>query len=132
MKTAKINILGQEHTLCFSARVTRRCTEDYGSVEQMLATLEDENSGRVLDSALWMLAAMLDAGRRYALRAEDREESVVTLDDLYDLFGINDLGELTGKLLDAITNGSSREVEAEPKNVKATQAAAKEAKASRG
>lgn len=132
MKTAKINILGQEHTLCFSARVAKRCIEEYGSVDAMLDTLVNDDSGKVLNNSLWLLSAMLDAGRRYVRQVEGYEETVITQEDLFDIFSIDDLGELSHKLLAAITGGSSREVEADPKNADATRAAAKEAKASRG
>lgn len=132
MKTAKINILGREHTLCFSARVAKRCIEEFGSIDAMLDTLVDNDSGKVLNNALWLLSTMLDAGRRYVRQVEDQEEPIITQEDLFDIFSPDDLSELSHKLLAAITGGSSREVEVEPKNAEATQAAVKGAKASRG
>ena len=35
MRTAKLELNGQERLLCFSARVVRSCTERYGDVAEI-------------------------------------------------------------------------------------------------
>lgn len=132
MKTGKIEILGREHTLCFSTRVTSSCIDKFGSLEAMFDALGDDNLGAALENALWMLAKMLDAGRRYAKFAWDREEKAVSLDELLDLYGLDDLTALSLALRETVINGSLREVVTEAKNGEATQGENGEKTALRG
>lgn len=132
MKTGKIEILGREHTLCFSTRVTASCIDKFGSLEAMFDALGDDNLGAALENSLWMLAQMLDAGRRYAKFAWDREEKAVSLDELLDLYGLDDLTALSLALRETVINGSQREVVTEVKNGEATQGENGEKTALRG
>lgn len=132
MKTGKIEILGKECTLCFSTRVTTRCIEKYGSIDAMFDALGGDDLGKALEQSLWLLAEMLDAGRRYARRAWDREEEAVSYDDLLDLYGLDDVGTLGQALKETVINGSKREVVTETKNAEATQGGNGEKRALRG
>lgn len=132
MKTGKIEILGKEQTLCFSTRVTSRCIEKYGSIDAMFDALGADDLGKALEQSLWLLSEMLDAGRRYAKRAWDREEEAVSYDDLLDLYGLDDVGALGQALKETVINGSKREVVAEAKNAEATQGGNGEKTALRG
>ena len=132
MKTGKIEILGKEQTLCFSTRVTSHCIEKYGSIDAMFDALGGDDLGKALEQSLWLLSEMLDAGRRYAKFAWDREEKAISLDELLDLYGLDDLTALCLALRETVINGSQREVVTEAKNGEATQGENGEKTALRG
>lgn len=123
MRTAKIEIEGREHLLCFSARVVRAVTERYGGVEEIDGVLDVSEPVRALDEAVWLLAVMMDGGARYARLNELDNPPALTADELLDVLDISDFARLKNKIAETITNGKSVNVEAEPpKNAKTTQA----------
>lgn len=123
MRTARIEIEGREHLLCFSARVVRAVTERYGGVEAIDGALSGSEPVRALDEAVWLLATMMDGGARYAKLNEIDNPPALTADELLDVLDISDFGRLKDKIAETITNGKSVNVEAEPpKNAKTTQA----------
>lgn len=123
MRTARIEIEGREHLLCFSARVVRAVTERYGGVEAIDGVLSGSEPVRALDEAVWLLATMMDGGARYARLNEIDNPPALTADELLDVLDISDFGRLKNKIAETITNGKSVNVEAEPpKNAKTTQA----------
>lgn len=123
MRTARIEIEGREHLLCFSARVVRAVTERYGGVEAIDGALSGSEPVRALDEAVWLLATMMDGGARYARLNEIDNPPALTADELLDVLDISDFGRLKDKIAETITNGKSVNVEAEPpKNAKTTQA----------
>lgn len=122
MRTARIEIEGREHLLCFSARVVRAVTERYGSVEAIDGALSGSEPVRALDEAVWLLATMMDGGARYAKLNDIDNPPALTADELLDVLDISDFGRLKDKIAETITNGKSVNVEAEPpKNAKTTQ-----------
>lgn len=123
MRTARIEIEGREHLLCFSARVVRAVTERYGGVEAIDGALSGSEPVRALDEAVWLLATMMDGGARYAKLNDIDNPPALTSDELLDVLDISDFGRLKAKIAETITNGKSVNVEAEPpKNAKTTQA----------
>lgn len=123
MRTARIEIEGREHLLCFSARVVRAVTERYGGVEAIDNVLSGSEPVRALDEAVWLLATMMDGGARYAKLNDIDNQPALTSDELLDVLDISDFGRLKDKIAETITNGKSVNVEAEPpKNAKTTQA----------
>lgn len=123
MRTARIEIEGREHLLCFSARVVRAVTERYGGVEEIDGALDVSEPVRALDEAVWLLAVMMDGGARYARLNELDNPPALTADELLDVLDISDFARLKNKIAETITNGKSVNVEAEPpKNAKTTQA----------
>lgn len=123
MRTARIEIEGREHLLCFSARVVRAVTERYGGVEAIDGALSGSEPVRALDEAVWLLATMMDGGARYAKLNDIDNPPALTADELLDVMDISDFGRLKDKIAETITNGKSLNVEAEPpKNAKTTQA----------
>ncbi len=123
MRTARIEIEGREHLLCFSARVVRAVTERYGGVEAIDGALSGSDPVRALDEAVWLLATMMDGGARYAKLNDIDNPPALTADELLDVLDISDFGRLKDKIAETITNGKSVNVEAEPpKNAKTTQA----------
>ncbi len=124
MRTATITIGGKEHLLCFSARVVRACTERYGGVEYIDAALSANEPVKALDEAVWLLAAMMDGGARYARMNEIPNAPALTADELLDVMDLDDFAQLRGKIAETITNGKETHVEAEPpKNAETTPAA---------
>lgn len=123
MRTARIEIEGREHLLCFSARVVRAVTERYGGVEEIDSALDVSEPVRALDEAVWLLATMMDGGARYARLNELDNPPALTADELLDVLDISDFGRLKDKIAETITNGKRVNVKAEPpKNAKTTQA----------
>ena len=124
MRTARIALAGQEHLLCFSLRVIRQMVERYGALEQMDAQVTTEDEIHNLDEALWQLAAMMEAGDRYAKRHGIDNPAPLDVEALYDLCGIADLADLRAKVRASVRSGSAATVEAEfPPNAGATQGA---------
>lgn len=124
MRTATITIGGKEHLLCFSARVVRACTERYGGVEHIDTALSDNEPVKALDEAVWLLAAMMDGGARYARLNEIPNAPALTADELLDVLDIGDFAKMRDKIAETITNGKETHVEAEPsKNAETTPAA---------
>lgn len=125
MRTARITIDGAEHLLCFSARVVRACTERYGEMGGMDEALTSGSPVQAMDEAVWMIAAMMDAGARYAKLNGIDNPPPLTAEDLLDVCDLGDFTQLTSKITETITNGKTPTVEAEPaKNAKATPAGA--------
>ena len=126
MRTARITIDGAEHLLCFSARVVRACTERYGDIVNIDEALTSGSAVQAMDEAVWMVAAMMDAGARYAkLNGLDNPPPLPAEEELLDVCDLGDFTQMTSKITETITNGKTPTVEAEPaKNAKATPAGA--------
>ena len=121
MRTASITLNGQEHLLCFSARVVRNCTERYGGMEKLDKVLS-EGGVRSFDEALWILSEMMAAGDRYARQNGMENPSPMTVDDLLDQCDISDFAAMRQKIVETIVSGKTTHVEVEPpKNGEATQ-----------
>lgn len=122
MRTAKIKLGGQERTLCFSVRVLRACVERYGSLSGLYDALSTEEEGKSLDEALWILAAMMAAGKKYAEANGLENPEPMTVDELMDTCDMADFVRLRGAITETLTNGSRPTIEVEPeKNGQATQ-----------
>lgn len=124
MRTASIEIGGKVHLLCFSARVVRAVTERYGGMEHIDEALSTEDPVRALDEAVWLLAAMMDGGARYAKMSGLETPPPLTADELLDVMDLNDFGQIRTMIAETMTNGTTRHVEADPgKNAETTPAA---------
>lgn len=124
MRTASIEIGGKAHLLCFSARVVRAVTERYGGVERIDTALSADDPLKALDEAVWLLAAMMDGGARYAKINGLETEPPLTADELLDVMDLNDFGQLRTKITEAVVSGRETHVEADPgKNAETTPAA---------
>ena len=121
MRTATITLNGEDHLLCFSARVVRNCTERYGGMEKLDEVLS-AGDVRSFDEALWLLAEMMTAGDRYARQNGTANPSPLSVDDLLDLCDISDFAHMRAKIRETIVSGRATNVEVEPqKNAVATQ-----------
>lgn len=122
MKTATITLDGKAYLLCFSTRVVKKCAERYGGVEKISAALGNEDAVQALDESLWILAAMLDAGGRYAALNGLENPTPPDQETLYDICDVSDFAGLKGKIMETITAGKAHNVETQlPKNAGATQ-----------
>ena len=124
MRTANIEIGGKAHLLCFSARVVRSVTERYGGMENIDEALSTEDTVKALDESVWLLAAMMDGGARYAKMSGLETPPPLTADELLDVMDLNDFVQIRTMIAETMTNGTTRHVEADPgKNAETTPAA---------
>ena len=98
MRTASITLNGQEHLLCFSARVVRACTERYGDVSGLGDALDNPDKLKALDEAVWILAQMMDAGARYAKLNGLENPEPLSFDAIYDMSDLNDFFAIVAPL----------------------------------
>ena len=121
MRTAKILIDGREHLLCFSVRVLRAVVDRYGSVEGLHASTSTEDQAKTLAEALWQLAAMMDAGARYAALEGLPNAEPLTQEQLDDVCDISDFFEIRMAVQRTITSGVSSSLQVDDsKNREAT------------
>lgn len=118
MRTGKIEISGKEYLLCFSARVVRDCAERYGDIKDIFSILTEAEETKQMDESFWLLAKMIDAGARYARLEGIENPAPLSQEDLYDIFGVDDLLDMKTKIMDTVTNGNEREIETEPEKGK--------------
>lgn len=124
MRQGKITLHGRDYPLCFSTQVVCDVADKYGDMEGMYQALNDDNLSASLRATMWILAEMSKAGERYARLLGEDPPPALTEQELFDSFGVDDLMILSRAILDVITDGARRDVEAEPpKNGEATQPA---------
>lgn len=115
MRTATITLAGEERLLCFSTRVLLAVNSKFGSLEALFDQLRDstdtENS---LKAALWVLAQMMNAGYRYGQHEGMNVALPLTEDMILDLCSPVEILDLGSKVQEALSVGTSREVEAKP------------------
>lgn len=122
MRTGKIVIDGEEHLLCFSLRVMQKCTEQFGSVEKIDEALEDDDQWKEFENSIWILAAMMEGADRYAKKKGIQNADLLSIEDIYDLMDLNELGLIKESIFKTISDGSITTVEVEPpKNQETTQ-----------
>lgn len=120
MRTATINLEGQDRLLCFSAGVVEAACDKYGTLEDFFGALDGDQATR-LRAVIWALAQMMKAGEAYAKRKGLETAPALTEEDIRYCCDIGDLSDLQEKVAETITNGSDRQVEAiPPKNAGAT------------
>lgn len=122
MRSGTISINGKRHVLCFSVRVVRNCAERYGELNGLYAALSSENHVQALDESLWILAEMMKAGAKYAAEHGLENAEPMSVDDLYDSCGFDDLAGIRSSIMLTINNGKRTNVEAEASpNAEATR-----------
>lgn len=123
MRTAEITLNGVKYPMCFSMRVVRACNERYGGIENIESALKDGGVAKTMDEAIWLLHTMIDGGVRYERVAGNDSPDAPTLDDMYDICGLEDFSSLREKISATIVGGSTPSVTVESglKNAEATQ-----------
>ena len=125
MRTATININGEERLLCFSMRAIMAVNDRYGGVEQIGSALSGDDVTHNLQEAIWLISTMLEAGARYAALNGMDNPPTLSCEELYDLCGTDDLAGLREKIMETIVRGRDVHVEVEPeKNGPAAQGSA--------
>lgn len=118
MRTGEIEIGGVQYPLCFSLRVAQCCAERYGAMDAVAGAIagaaESGDTMGVLTECLWLLGEMLAAGRRYSALTGVETPEPPAGDALFDLWGLDDISMLRGKVFGTLAAGSRREVEAAP------------------
>ena len=124
MRIGKIKINGREHLLCFSARVVRSCSERYGSIDKIPDALSKGTEAEIMDESFWLLAEMMTAGDRYAKLEGLENEKPLSVEELYDTCGMEDIANMKTRIFETVSNGNERMVEVEAdkgKNVETAQ-----------
>jgi len=116
MKVITRHICGADRVLCYSLRVARGISERFGR-DGIRSKLGGEHLEETMDAVIWLLGALMDAGKRYADRNGIECPEPPTEDELLDLYDINDLLELQSITGEAIEASSQQDVTAESKNV---------------
>lgn len=80
-----------------------------------------KKQGNQLSAVIWAMEQMMAAGARYAKRKGISAAEPLSADDIRDVCDLSDFADLQKSVLETITSGNAREVEAEPpKNAETT------------
>lgn len=120
MRTATIELDGKQRILCFSTGVVENVCEKYGSLEDYFGAMGDDQVTQIR-TVVWSLAQMMKAGDEYAKQKGIDNPPPLSEEYIRTMTDISELTGLQKKIQETITNGSKREVDAEPpKNGEAT------------
>lgn len=120
-----INIMGREYPMCLTVGATKvfRNVFNIGikNIDQLMELAEDgENVDYVLDNMLQILRILLNGGRdAVQCRARMAGEKVPEIpafstDDLLNIYTLADIGDLTQKIMTAISASCRQEIESKP------------------
>lgn len=107
MRTASIELLGEEYTLCFSAGVMIACDEKYGGVEKALQNISE---GR-FETVFWLLYEMMKAGAKYDEINHKEHAEVKDYEHYTALIGFDELQNMQQSITDAVIAGKERNFE---------------------
>lgn len=113
MRTAKIRLDGEDRILCFSTSVAEDVYEKYGGLEDFFDAMQGKG-GNPLSTLIWALERMMDAGARYARRKGIPAAPPLTAEDIREVCDMSDFAGFQKSVMETISNGGSREVQAEP------------------
>lgn len=122
MRVTYINLLGEEHPLCFSFSAIEEITDKFGGMSEMQEVLFSDDLGKQMKAVGQLLAILLKAGRRHAklvgLPLPKEIEG-----DITDLLGVSEVATALTKVVETTSNDSSQEIDAkpDPKNTAAMQ-----------
>lgn len=119
MRVSYIELLGEQHPMCFSLAASEELSTEFGGLDRMQEALASGDIARVAKAVDTVLDCLLKAGRIYvsATGGELPKELPCRPADLIDVTD----GTAVRAIFTAISNDTSREVEAKTKNGKATQ-----------
>ena len=113
MKIVEIEALGEKRLMCCNLRTMKQITQKFGGSAEMREKLSGANVDDTLDTAIWLILAMLDGGYRYAQKNGVPCAPPPTEDELLDSFGLDDLMDLQRKAMEAMQATSEPDVKAE-------------------
>ena len=120
-----IEIMGREYPMCLTVGATKvfRNVFNIGikNIDQLMELAEDgENVDYVLGNMLQILRILLNGGRdavqcRARMAGEEVPEiPVFSTDDLLNIYTLADIGDLTQKIMTAISAAYQKDVESKP------------------
>lgn len=113
MRIVEIEALGEKRLMCCNLRTMKAITQKFGGTAEMREKLSGGDVDETLDTAIWLISAMLDGGYRYAQKNGIPCAVPPTEDELLDGFGLDDLMSLQRKAVEAMAASSVPDVKAE-------------------
>ena len=120
MKVMSINLGGKKYPACMSITATKAISERFGGLDNIGKT-EGQTEARMLEDAIFLLHTLMESGAKFVRLTEDRTVQVPTIEDMEDLYGMDDLATIQGVSAAIITEGSKRTVETDEKNADTTE-----------
>lgn len=120
MKVMSINLGGKKYPACMSIAATKAISERFGGLDNIGKT-EGQTEARMLEDAIFLLHTLMESGAKFVRLTEDRTVQVPTIEDMEDLYGVDDLATIQGVSAAIITEGSKRTVETDEKNADTTE-----------
>lgn len=111
MREGKVKLLGKEYPACLSTRLMAKIVDKTG--KSFVEGINDLLTPNNIEGMFWLLAEMLDAGKRYHQLLGDETPTPPNHDTLMDLIGIDDYSALTAAIYDAATASSAADVDVE-------------------
>lgn len=125
MKYSKLELNGKKHVLAFTCRAAEKIEEKCGDIRNIAKMNDGETAGKTLANTMWMLAVLMEAGKRYADKNGIETAEPIGYDELMDDYGLDDIATIKGAIAGAISGGQKTTVDAvPPKNASAAEAAA--------
>lgn len=122
MRTAKIEINGEKHLLCFNLWALIECTERYGSFSGIGPALSEGTVGKTVGESLWLLETLMKAGVMYAEEMGIPNADPVSADKMLRTCGADFFVNLKANIMDAINTGMGTNIKVEnSKNAETTQ-----------
>ena len=118
MRVSYIELLGEQHPMCFSLAASEELSAEFGGLEKMQNALESRDIAQVANAVDKVLSCLLKAGRTYVGATGGKPPAELPCRPA-DLIDVTD-GEAVKAIFTAISNDTSRTVETKGKNGKAT------------
>ncbi len=113
---AVIRIGEQEHTLLLTTKATKEIAGRYGGLENLGdKILKAENFEMALGEIVWLIALLANQEVQiHNLKHPDDKQALLTEEEIELLTNPGDLAEYREAIMQALTNGTKRNVESEP------------------
>lgn len=111
MREGKVKLFGKEYPACLSTRLMMKISEKTGKgfAEGINDLLTTDN----IDGMFWLLAEMLEAGKKYHDLVGDNTPEPPSKEVLMDLIGMDDYSPLAEAIYDAATTTAAADVDVE-------------------
>lgn len=120
MKVTYIELAKQKHPLCFSLAASEKLTKAFGGLDKMAdGLIRNADEKQSVDAVDTVLGILLDAGRIYIAACGEEPPPKITCRPS-DLIDVRDT-TIMQVIMEAMSEGTKREVEIETKNGEATQ-----------
>ena len=115
-RSAVIRIGDREHTLLLTTKATKEIAGRYGGLENLGdKILKSENFEQALGEIVWLIALLANQEVQiHNLKHPDEKQDPLTEEEIELLTNPGDLAEYREAIMQALTNGTKRNVESEP------------------